>query len=345
LEPWVKTAVGTSRGKRLGRLVACLAVVGAAGCQNLVEVVENKAEAAATAAVKATRSAQTRRARKLDGPLHCVNFTAPIVTQAEAHYHGWVDREHGPSATDEPIGGVFEIADDPTCLEGIDRSNATDPVDLELQAASEEFATAYLAVQIVSGQAHTYYAERGYESDEFGRGADLHPELEAAFSRFAVANAVLRGVVQARNTDRLDAELDELETSRGRTLPFHVKRIVASARSLELIAAAEPLDMVALDEAGDAYQTAVSEAKAYAADHPDEAEAVENLPEFFEHATGVQTAATALEDRRAEARPYTDVEQMHLDHGTPTLVEGTPAQLSRAYRDLVHRCAALGWHT
>ena len=154
---------------------------------------------------------------------------APSI-RARAISHG--RPKSGPTGHERIIYGLYTIYDTSDCAKNVDKANALEPHDAELEAAATAYATAAAKLGLLLKEADDYYTQADYKDDKMAKGKTLHPLLVAAWDAFARADKNLRGGVEAINDKRALEKLAAIEQNEGRKAHYHVQALMIQAKRL-----------------------------------------------------------------------------------------------------------------
>lgn len=287
---------------------------------------------------------------KLNAYIDCLNRTSSSTHRAIDQYRRWVDFEQGVTGKEKSVRGIGDLKLDTRCVEGYEAARPLPPADAELDAAADAWILAYKAAVPLFSTAHTYYHDEDYKDDGFAKAKEFHPQIAEAIKNFDAADMALRKVVHARNDALARRELERLEKETGRKLQFQAANVMMHAKfTLE---AAEPQyddqgavthDLEATQAATDKFVEVLAEAEAYVEAHPKEARSVVSMSMFISAAKAYRKSAKTFIRRQREGRPLSTGELARID-AAPRTVDGTFAQLSELYNDLVKRSNGISWN-
>ena len=122
--------------------------------------------------------------------------------------------KNGPTGKERIIYGTYTIYDTSDCRKNVEKANALEPRDAELEAAASAYVEAVAKLEPLLKEADDYYTQENYKDDRMAKGKALHPRLVAAWDAFASADKALRGGVEAINDKRAAERLAEIEQQR-----------------------------------------------------------------------------------------------------------------------------------
>jgi hypothetical protein len=233
-------------------------------------------------------------------------------------------------ASERIIYGTYTIYDTSDCRRNVEKANALEPRDAELEAAASAYAEAAGKLEPLLKEADDYYSQQDYKDDRMAKGKALHPRLVAAWDAFAAADRKLRDGVEAVNDRRALERLAEIERSEGRNARYHVQALMIHAkRVLHAHKAAKP-DLAAIVKALDDYEAIVKATEAFSGAGPGKIGST-----FINHAKAYLTTSKQLMRRIRDKVPYSSGDKMMLGSGGAWMVEGSPARLTRDYNQLI----------
>ena len=295
--------------------------------------------AGATAALAAplladTAAAQTPPAssltEKLNAYVGCINRLSARSYDSRARYFSWVSK-NGPTGKERIIYGTYTIYDTSDCKKAVEKANALEPRDAELEAAALAYVEAVGKLEPLLQEADDYYSQENYKDDRMAKGRALHPRLVAAWDAFASADKALRAGVEAINDRRAAERLAEIESKEGRKARYHIEALMIQAkRVLRTQDAAKP-DIAAITAALNEYEETVR-----AIEKLPEADGAKKIDSFFlSNAKTFLTSAKQLMRRIRDHVPYSQGDRMMINAGGGEMIEGTPQRLLRDYNALV----------
>ncbi len=117
----------------------------------------------------------------------CINRLSARAFQSRARYFSWAAKS-GPTGRERIIYGLYTIYDTSDCAKNVDKANALEPHDAELEAAASAYAKAAAKLETLLKEADDYYTQQDYKDDKMAKGKALHPRLVAAWDAFASAD-------------------------------------------------------------------------------------------------------------------------------------------------------------
>lgn len=268
---------------------------------------------------------------KLNAYVGCINRLSERSFQSRERYFSWVNKDKGPTGKERIIYGTYTIYETSDCKAGVEKANALEPHDADLEAAASAYAAAVGALEPLLKEADDYYTQENYKDDKMNKGKELHPRLVAAWNAFAAADAKLRTGIETIQ-DKMDAEnLAEIEKAEGRKDKYHVQALMIRAKRLVRIETGEKPDTAKVTEALTSYEDITKAAEAYSAANKDTAIG----SGFINDAKSFLTSAKQLMRRLRDKVPYSTGDKMMLQGGGGWMVEGSPPRLLRDYNQLV----------
>ena len=268
---------------------------------------------------------------KMNAYVGCLNRLSARAFDSRARYFSWAAKS-GPTGRERIIYGLYTIYDTSDCARNVDKANALEPHDADLEAAATAYATAATKLGLLLKEADDYYEQQDYKDDKMAKGKALHPQLVAAWDAFATADKNLRGGVEAINDKRAVEKLAAIEQSEGRKAHYHVQALMIQAKRLLRAEDMAKPDLAAINKALADYETIVKESEQFAAGGADG-----KIGSFFmNNAKSFLVTAKALMRRLRDHVPYSSGDRMMLGNAmSGWMVEGSPPRLLRDYNQLV----------
>ena len=270
---------------------------------------------------------------KLNAYVGCINRLSARSYDSRKRYFSWVGKK-GPTGRERIIYGTYTIYDTSDCRKNVEKANALEPRDAELEAAASAYVEAVAKLEPLLKEADDYYSQENYKDDRMAKGKALHPRLVAAWDAFAAADKNLRGGVEAIEEKRSAARVAAIEASEGRKARYHVEVLMIQAKRLARALDTAKPDMAAITQALNEYEATVK--------------AIEQLPPddtkidsakvgsfFIGNAKSFLTSAKQLMRRIRDKVPYSRGDKMMLSGGGGWMVEGSPPRLLRDYNQLI----------
>jgi Protein of unknown function (DUF3829) len=263
---------------------------------------------------------------KINAAVGCINRLSERSFDSRARYFSWVGK-NGPTGKERIIYGTYTIYDTADCRQAIEKANALEPREPELEAAASAYAVAVVALEPLLKEADDYYQQENYKDDKMAKGRALHPRLVAAWDAFAAADTKLRGTVEAMQDKRSREQLAEIERSEGRKGRWHIEALMLGAKAVLRTQG----DLAKLTVAIAEYESLVKATEEFAA-----ADAQKKIGSLFVSSSkSLLVTAKQLMRRLRDKTPYSSGDKMMLDAGSGWMVEGSPARLTRDYNQLV----------
>ena len=175
-------------------------------------------------------AAQTPPAvEKLNAYIGCINRLSSRSYNFRSRYFSWAAKS-GPTGKERIIYGTYTIYDTSDCVKNVEKANALEPRDAEIEAAATAYAKAVAKLAPLLKEADDYYQQENYKDDKMAKGKALHPLLVAAWDGFAAADQKLRSGVDAINDRTALAKLAEIEQKEGRKTRYHVEALMIDAK-------------------------------------------------------------------------------------------------------------------
>ncbi|MFZ3003927.1 MAG: YiiG family protein [Undibacterium umbellatum] len=285
---------------------------------------------AATASNAAAKPAEAGSS-KLQDYIACYNKLDGDAHRSIARYQSWVkDMDKGPNGKEMVVYGLYKID-----MDDIAKCKAS--FGKAAQSKLDNAATAYIDILSELGalvtEAEVYYSRDNYKDDAFAKGKKLHAPLADAMKRFEEKSNVFSNEIEVENDKALDAEMQQLEKSEGRQLPYLQMALMSKAKQLVRLIGEESFDAAAAGKLLADYESLTDEAIAYAKKNSESA------------ASGWSTLERATEDYRKAAKErvrrirdkvaYSEGEKMMLKPGSGWMVEGSQEKVTKAYNAMI----------
>jgi hypothetical protein len=265
---------------------------------------------------------------KLNAYVGCINRLSERSYDSRKRYFSWAAKS-GPTGKERIIYGTYTIYDTSGCRKNVEKANALEPRDAELEAAATAYAEAVSKLEPLLKEADDYYDQENYKDDRMTKGKALHPRLVAAWDVFESADKALRNGVEVINDRRAEEKLAEIEKSEGRKSRYHVQAVMIRAkRVLRAQSTAKP-DLVALTQALTDYEATIKAAEGVSGDGPK----IGSM--FISSAKSYLVSAKQLMRRIRDKAPYSQGDKMMINAGSGWMIEGSPQRLLRDYNQLI----------
>jgi hypothetical protein len=269
---------------------------------------------------------------KLNAYVECINRLSERSYQSRERYFSWASK-NGPTGKERIIYGTYTIYDTLGCRKGVEKANALEPHDADLEAAASAYADAVSKLEPLLKEADDYYEQENYKDDKMAKGKALHPRLVAAWDAFAAADQKLRSGVEAMNDKRAAERLAEIEQKEGRKARYHVEALMIQAKRVLRAENADKPDIAAITQAVSDYESIVAAAEQFSGSATDGPK-IGSM--FISNAKSLLVTAKQLMRRVRDKVPYSDGDKMMLNSGAGGwMVEGSPPRLLRDYNQLI----------
>jgi len=267
---------------------------------------------------------------KINAYVGCINRLSERSFDSRARYFSWVGKD-GPTGKERIIYGTYTIYDTADCRKNVEKANALEPRDAELEAAASAYVEAVTKLEPLLKEADDYYSQENYKDDRMAKGKALHPRLVAAWDAFASADQKLRNGVEAINDKRAAERLAEIDRSEGRKALYHVEALMIHAKRVLRVQDTAKPDIAAITQAVNEYESIVKAAEQFS-----DAESNAKIGSMFiGNAKSFLTTAKQLMRRIRDKVPYSSGDKMMLSAGSGWMVEGSPPRLLRDYNQLI----------
>lgn len=260
--------------------------------------------------------------QKLNAYVGCINHLSERSYDSRSRYFSWVGKK-GPTGKERVIYGTYTIYDTSGCKRDVEKANALEPHDAELEAAASAYVEAVVALEPLLKEADDYYEQENYKDDKMAKGKALHPRLVAAWDAFASADGKLRTGVEALQDKMAVENLAEIERTEGRKERYHIEALMMRAKRVMRTQSASPPDLVKITETLGDYESVTKATEQYAGSS------------FVNDAKAFLVTAKQLMRRIRDKVPYSSGDEMMLSSGGGWMVEGSPPRLTRDYNQLV----------
>ncbi len=267
---------------------------------------------------------------KLNAYVGCINRLSERAFNSRSRYFSWAAKS-GPTGRERIIYGTYTIYDTTDCRNNVEKANALEPHDAELEAAASAYAKAVSKLETLLKEADDYYTQQDYKDDKMAKGRALHPLLVAAWDAFESADKKLRGGVEAINDRRALEKLAAIEQSDGRNARYHVEALMIQAKRVLRFEGTEKPDLAEITQAIADYEALIKGAEQFASS----AGGAKIGSIFMSNAKSFLATAKSLMRRIRDHVPYSTGDKMMLNAGSGWMVEGSPPRLLRDYNQLV----------
>lgn len=294
------------------------------------------AVAIGTAAVFAPPSSRPATAQtpslteKMNAYIGCINRLSERSYASRQRYFSWVGK-NGPTGKERIIYGTYTIYDTSDCKRNVEKANALEPRDAELETAAANYAETVGLLEGLLKEADDYYTQENYKDDKMAKGRALHPRLVAAWDSFAAADQKLRSGIDELQDAIAAQRIAEIERTEGIKDNYHIEAVMLSAKRLMRAQTASQQDIKAITKALEDYEAILKATETYADANKDS----KIGSSFVNTAKSFLTTAKQLMRRVRDKVPYSQGDKMMLDAGGGWMVEGSPARLTRDYNQLV----------
>jgi hypothetical protein len=265
---------------------------------------------------------------KMNAYVGCINRLSERSYESRKRYFSWVSK-NGPTGRERIIYGTYTIYDTSDCRKNVEKANAREPRDAELEAAASAYAAAVSALEPLLKEADDYYRQEDYKDDKMARGRALHPRLVAAWDAFGSADKSLRAGVEAINDKRAAERLAAIEAKDGRKARYHVEALMIQAKRVLRSQDTGKPDMAAIGQALTEYEATVKALEGLPADD------VKIGSFFLGNAKSFLTSAKQMMRRVRDKTPYSTGDRMMINAGSGWMIEGSPQRLLRDYNALI----------
>jgi len=264
---------------------------------------------------------------KLNAYVGCINRLSARSYDSRKRYFSWVSK-NGPTGKERIIYGLYTICDTSDCKKNVEKANALEPHDAELEAAASAYADAVGKLEPLLQEAGDYYKQEDYKDDKMAKGRALHPRLIAAWDAFGSADQALRTGVESINDRRALERVAAIEKSEGRTARYHVEVLMIQAKRVVRASDQAKPDVAAITAALAEYEATVKGLDQLAGEA--------KIDSFFiSGAKSYLTSAKQFMRRVRDKVPLSQGDRMMINAGGGEMIEGTPQRLLRDYNSLI----------
>jgi hypothetical protein len=268
-------------------------------------------------------------AEKLNAYVGCINRLSERSYDSQERYFSWVDKK-GPTGKERIIYGTYTIYDTSDCKKNVEKANALEPRDAELEAAATAYVEAVTKLEPLLQEADDYYSQEDYKDDKMAKGREMHPRLVEAWKAFASADRTLRSHVDEINDRQSQLRIAEIEKTEGRSARYHVEALMIHAKRVMRAETEDQPDADRIVQALTEYEGIVKSAEQFSG--KDGNAAIGST--FMRSAKEFLGSAKRVMRRIRDKTPYSQGDRMMLDAGGGWMVEGSPQRLVRDYNQL-----------
>jgi hypothetical protein len=266
---------------------------------------------------------------KLNVYVGCINRLSDRSYSSRSRYFSWVSK-NGPTGKERIIYGTYTIYDTSQCRRNVEKANALEPRDAELEAAASAYAEAVSRLEPLLKEADDYYRQEDYKDDKMAKGRAMHPRLVAAWDGFAKADRALRAGVASINDRRAVERLVSIEQREGKSARYHVEALMIDAKRILRSMEADKPDIAEMTQAVNDFEALIKSTEKLVADGEAKIGSM-----FISNAKSYLVTAKQLMRRVRDKVPYGQGDKMMLNAGSGWMVEGSPQRLMRDYNQLV----------
>lgn len=279
-------------------------------------------------------SAQTPSGvEKMNAYVGCINRLSERSYSSRERYFSWAAKS-GPTGKERIIYGTYTIYDTADCKKNVEKANALEPRDAELEAAASSYVDAVTKLEPLLKETDDYYTQENYKDDKMAKGKTLHPQLVAAWDAFASADQKLRNGVEAVNDKQALEKLAAIEKSDGKKARYYVEAMMIQAKRVLRAENADKPDMAAITPALDEFEATIKASEEFGGGSPLDKSKIGSM--FTSNAKSYLTTAKQLMRRIRDKTPYSSGDKMMLGaQGAGWMVEGSPPRLLRDYNQLI----------
>jgi hypothetical protein len=266
---------------------------------------------------------------KINAYVGCINRLSERAYDSRKRYFSWVGKQ-GPTGKERIIYGTYTIYDTSDCRKNVEKANALEPRDAEIETAASTYAEAVSKLEPLLKEADDYYSQENYKDDRMAKGKALHPRLVAAWDAFAGADQKLRRTVEDINDRRAAEKLAAIEKEEGRKARYYVQALMIHAKRVMRTQDTAKPELAAITQALKEYEETVKGAEQFSGSGDGKIGSM-----FIGNAKSFLVTAKQLMRRVRDKVPYSSGDRMMLNAGSGWMVEGSPARLLRDYNQMV----------
>ena len=243
---------------------------------------------------------------KLNAYVGCINRLSERSHDSRRRYFSWVGK-NGPTGKERIIYGTYTIYDTSDCRKNVEKANALEPRDAELEAAASAYADAVSKLEPLLKEADDYYKQEDYKDDRMAKGRAMHPRLVAAWDAFANADKALRAGVESINDRRAAERLAAIEQSEGKKARYHVEAVMIGAKRVLRSMETDKPNVAAMTLAVSEYEALVKSTEKLVADGEGKIGSF-----FIDNAKSYLVTAKQVMRRIRDKVPYSQGDKMML---------------------------------
>ncbi|MCG6203731.1 YiiG family protein [Rhodopseudomonas sp. HC1] len=282
-------------------------------------------------AVAETADSSGALTAKLNAYIGCLNRLSGRAFDARDRYFSWAPKA-GPTGKERIIYGTYTIYDTKDCRASVEKANAIEPHEPDLEAAASAYVDAVGKLEPLLKETDDYYTQENYKDDKMAKGKALHPRLVATWDAFADADRKLRSGVETIKDRQSTEKLAAIERSEGRKARYQIEATMIDAKRVVRLVNADKPDLAALTAAVSAYEQTVAANEAFTEGEPN----MKIGSMFMSNAKSLLVTAKQLMRRLRDKTPYSSGDKMMLGNaGSGWMVQGSPPRLLRDYNQLV----------
>lgn len=269
--------------------------------------------------------------QKLNAYIGCINRLSERSYQSRDRYFSWASKK-GPTGRERIIYGTYTIYDTTDCRTKVEKANAIEPHNRELEDSAAAYVEAVTTLEPLLKEADTYYDQQDYKDDKMAKGKALHPKLVAAWTAFASADERLRAAVEVLQDQQAVERLAEVEKTEGRKARWHIESLMMQAKQVFRSQSGSKPNLAQFTKAIGEFEAIVKATEAYAGENPKDR--IGSM--FISNAKTFLGSAKRLMRRVRDKEPYSAGDRMMLNTGSGAwMVEGSPARVTRDYNQLI----------
>ena len=271
---------------------------------------------------------------KTNAYIACFNAVEGPVREGYLRYISWMkDPEAGPAGTEKGMRGpgVPLSHNVDRCEDPIVAALAMVPADVALDPVARAYQQRFLELHALIEQVDRYYTREDYLRDDRAGVRNQHDPLMQAYAAFFQAGTVMNAALDAREDERRQAQLDDIEADQGRSAAYYQLKILGDGKQLVTQLGGQSPDLALARARLADFQALLKQAQA---DRVGQGDAMWG---YLERAADVLARDAGRRVERLQAnKPLTQSEQMLMQRGgrigNP---QGSAEELNTSYNDLV----------
>jgi len=233
--------------------------------EKVQESIQNKVQQAQPAGTTAAEpvTEEEQLARKLDLHVQCTNASRERIYDSYERYRYYIKEDGTPKRKNQT--GIYEIPETmlSACNEAADQGPKMAPSLPELEQAQAEYTSAATEYGALSRELEIYYKQENYKDDDWAKGKEIAPRIEAAFSKWKTADEQLSARLDAKK-DEADARMLKLiEQRSGRGIEYFSRAYLIAAKTFVRCVDADAPELAACEQTFTALEQANNDFRSF----------------------------------------------------------------------------------